>query len=388
MIDSVERIVKKIKEGQITALSLDTTIFDQHHLKLEFGLLARLKQFKESENSICLADVVCREVERHLAQKAELARKALQDAAKAVEQTWQQPKARTVIREVFPDETTAQEHAARRFRKYLEVIGAEIISHEPATLGEVLERYFAELPPFSNQKKAEFPDSIALIALESWAKKSKTNMLVVTKDKDWLEFCTGSNHLVAMTDLSVALSCFQSETARFASELIEKQIRDGDPHEFGERIRAAIKENFENVLFDPDAETDLDFEIESMRLVDIPSLEFAEETQDDAFEPVEMHDEELVLRIRVYPLVRMVVELSFFVWGGSERERFLVGSLELNHEQVLELHTFVTFTVGQIHHALPTNLSIASVELPEQLHFLELGEIAPDTIKNTLVPAG
>lgn len=365
-------IIEQIKSGRITALTLDTSIFDQHHLNLESGLLFRLKQFKGSDNKVCFSDVVCREVQRHLTKKAENAKDALVDAAISVERAWQQPKTKELVQQIFSDRDSAQDLAERRLNEYLDGIGAIVVPQASITLDSVLDLYFAEQPPFSSQKKAEFPDAIALLALEHWANEHDTNILVVTRDKDWTEYCAQSSRLRAMSDLSAALSYFQSETAKFAAGLIEKKIHEGDPYGFGEQIKAAIKENFENVYFDPEVETDLDFVIDSMNLVDILSLTFADESQDDAFELVEAEKEELVIRIRVYPQISMIIEMSLYASDTY------VGSLVVNHEQELELYVFASFTIGKIHHTLPKDLRIASVEVPEQLHFLELGEIGTD----------
>ena len=383
----IEQIIENVESGRITTLSLDTSIFDQHHLRLESGLLARLKQFAGSDNGVCFSDIVLREVEMHLAKEAEVSQKELKAALRTVEHTWQLANVTSISSALFPEGTTPREVAAKRLRTYLESISAKVIPHDPQVLTEVLNRYFEERPPFSNQKKAEFPDAIALLSLERWAIDNDTIILVVTKDNDWTEFCSTSEHLIAMSDLSAALSCFQSETARFASELIRKQILGGDTHGFGEVIRLAIKENFENVIFDPQSEIDFDFDIESLILLDIPTMEFAEPTDDDAFEPIEMSDSGLVLRLRVYPQIKIAVELVFLTENCNNPEAISIGSSNLTVDQILEFITFVTFKVGSVRHALPANLTISSVEVPKQYHFLELGDnIGPGT--DSFIPSG
>ena len=57
------------KSKQYSALTIDTSIFNQHGLKLEKGLLAKLVQFKEMPINFVLSDVVYREVMNHLNKK-------------------------------------------------------------------------------------------------------------------------------------------------------------------------------------------------------------------------------------------------------------------------------------------------------------------------------
>lgn len=65
-----------------TALTIDTSIFDQNALKLKKGALATLKQFKDLPINFILSDIVEREVIKHLNKKE----------MEAIEKLNQQPK--------------------------------------------------------------------------------------------------------------------------------------------------------------------------------------------------------------------------------------------------------------------------------------------------------
>lgn len=58
-----------------TALTIDTSIFDQNALKLKKGALATLKQFKDLPINFILSDIVEREVIKHLNKKWRLLKK-------------------------------------------------------------------------------------------------------------------------------------------------------------------------------------------------------------------------------------------------------------------------------------------------------------------------
>lgn len=65
-----EKINNQILAGEITALTIDTSIFERNSLALEGGLLAQLEQFHESEFELLIANTVANEVKRHLAKNA------------------------------------------------------------------------------------------------------------------------------------------------------------------------------------------------------------------------------------------------------------------------------------------------------------------------------
>lgn len=61
-----ENIHALIASGEITALTLDTSIFERAGLAMEAGLLAQIEQFRGSEIRLVVASVVANEVRRHL----------------------------------------------------------------------------------------------------------------------------------------------------------------------------------------------------------------------------------------------------------------------------------------------------------------------------------
>jgi hypothetical protein len=79
---TVAEVEKAIRDGRLTLLSIDTSIFSQYQNGLEHGLLQRLAQFEASDVDLVLSDVVVREVRRHMAETMVSGDKALKDAVK------------------------------------------------------------------------------------------------------------------------------------------------------------------------------------------------------------------------------------------------------------------------------------------------------------------
>lgn len=92
------------------------------------------------------------------------------------------------------------------------------MAEDHVRVGELTARYFSSLPPFSGtgKKKAEFPDAIALLSLEDWARSQKTRLMVISRDDDWQAFAARSKHLVWLLDVPEALDHFNRE-ARFVA---------------------------------------------------------------------------------------------------------------------------------------------------------------------------
>jgi hypothetical protein len=48
------------------AITIDTSIFESNGLKLEFGLLKKLSQFKESPAKLVISEIILRELTGHI----------------------------------------------------------------------------------------------------------------------------------------------------------------------------------------------------------------------------------------------------------------------------------------------------------------------------------
>jgi hypothetical protein len=119
-----------------------------------------------------------------------------------------------------------------------------------ASVDELVKSYFSATPPFdaAGAKKSEFPDAIALLSLEAWARKSGKRILAVSEDGGWAEFAATSDYIDVEKDFAKALQIVQEHAeeaqARIASILaaidegtlprlavdIESGLRDAMPH--------------------------------------------------------------------------------------------------------------------------------------------------------------
>lgn len=67
---SADEIKRAISDNEISAITLDTSVFDGNGNRFEHGLLPRLAQFNTTDVSLVLSDVVAGEVCKHVTQAA------------------------------------------------------------------------------------------------------------------------------------------------------------------------------------------------------------------------------------------------------------------------------------------------------------------------------
>jgi hypothetical protein len=180
---------------QYDAITLDTNVFDQQGLNLEGGLLKLLLQFKEGMPQFILSEIVLRELHRHLAEQAKKAKDALGSAIrKGAESGLLDPASATSLNAVHRASADPRKAAQQRLEYFLNNSGCEIISADQADMKRLIRMYFGPMAPFEEgeKKKNEFPDAIALITLEEWAKRNGKVVLAISWDGGWARFAENS----------------------------------------------------------------------------------------------------------------------------------------------------------------------------------------------------
>ena len=205
-------ILRKVDEGEIVFISVDTTVFSKSENNLERGLLTHLAQFEYSEVDFILSEIVVRELTSHIEEDIDKSDRAFKRSINSlrknrnIDESLIQSTVDTLV-DLEPSTSIANE----RVKKFLQTTGANVIKAKDfVPLDNLVNDYFDTKPPFENveKKKYEFPDAIALYSLEEYAKKLEKMMIVVSKDKGWVRYCQSSDWLVCEKNLGVAMSHF------------------------------------------------------------------------------------------------------------------------------------------------------------------------------------
>lgn len=374
---TAEEISEAIASGRIRALSLDTSTIDRKSRRLESGLLLQLGQFRDAESTLVLSDIVEQESIAHLTKDATDARAELGKGLKSVCGSWMVPEARTMeIQQELIGAIEPVEIALRRWQAFSERCGLQIAStSEFCAAGDLKQRYFDVKPPFEDRadKKKEFPDAMALLSLEGWARKNGTVILTVTSDKGWIAFCDESKYLVAVEDLGGALANFHRHDPGHLLPNIARAIAEGGD-DFGIRkaIIEAVSEAADVITFDVDANSDMDFEEDQVE-VEIIGVRIRLEDPDHDIEAVARDEDYLVIRFIVDVTADVVGHFSFSKWDSVDREDIPFGSGSEVSEEEFPVEVLVTLA-GNTH----SGIKINRVEVLPYKGYAYLGQIEPD----------
>jgi hypothetical protein len=352
------------------AVTLDTNIFDQSRLNLERGILAQFEQFAEGSAKFVLSEIVQWELFRHLKSDADLAKQQLETAVR-----------RSGLAELFDEKTlaslrtltsgilNASDVANRRLMNWMARSGCEIVGASGANIERLITMYFAPEAPFEEGKKHEFPDAIALITLEDWAKINGKKLLAITRDKGWIAFCEKSEWIDTEPDVSNALQRFQAhtESARRLVASLLSSIAAGErqdvKNELEERLASEIVE-IEPVI---EACSDFYWSADSFhnRMEHISLL-----TSSDSFKIIQTRKDGVVARITVKIIARVDVKFNYFADANHARK------IAENDESIeTEFRASVLVTIqGDAAH----DCTLADLELDDASIELDFGDIGPD----------
>lgn len=255
-----------IASGRIGAVSLDTSIFDRYDCNLASQALLGMSQFRDSRTQFLLSEVVVSEIKSHILSAATDAQVKLKSALVQFQRRWQRTVDEIAMEHLLGLGLAPERFAESCFTTFAQATQLEIVRVDDfVTHSEVLRRYFTPAPPFAEKgrQKGEFPDALALLSLEAWATQRQTITLVVSRDGDWQSFAEGSERLICVPELGVALDYFNQE-ARFVVERAVGLLLREEAPELGEGITGALDMFFEN--FDPElqASSSLDYEVENL----------------------------------------------------------------------------------------------------------------------------
>lgn len=260
-----KEIRKKVGDGSILGISVDTAVFDQYGCHLDHPVLTKLGQFKTVGVQLLLSEVVVREIASHIAREAAETQRVLKTALKGHNRRWRLGRDLAALWKDLQIDVEATVVADEQVEAYIDAIGALIVpvSGKGDLSAEVFRRYFGVIMPFEakDTKKHEFPDAFALLSLEQAASEKKTLFLCISPDKGWAAFAKESEHLVVVPRLELALSWFNDPELLLADRLIAYWKGMGPP-EIPPEIENAFEDYLDGYWFEATCEAALYYEYE------------------------------------------------------------------------------------------------------------------------------
>lgn len=316
-------------ELDYAALTLDSNVFIGHGLNLERGLLGQLSQFSSCPVKLVISEIVLEEVRKHLLEMTSSTRGKFQSALKSAKGPFGvADDAASAIEHSLFGASTDTEVVNARLDAFIKATGAAIISAAGIDVNKLLSLYFEADPPFerSGDKKAEFPDAIALLSLEQWAQEQEVQLLAVSKDAGWLNFAKKSSHIDGLENLADALVHFQPHNAA-------RNITDALKQQIAARGTSKILSTLNEFIVESTNETEVDIEYSSALHAELDgtevryiSHEFMSDTENKPIvDVIRIEANWLSLRLRVEIRYEIQANFSMSVWDSIDREYVSIG---------------------------------------------------------------
>lgn len=188
-----------MNEIQFTSISIDNSIFKSYRYNFEEGMLKHLNQFRNHTVEFILPNVIWGEINNHLIADTIEAVKKINDLNENIIAKNYIPKLKAKDFQIFEySSNSPKEIACKRLETFKQVTGLKLLEESKyLQLDELIKGYFENKAPFESRekKKYEFPDAIALYALDNYAKNNKKYILLVSVDEGWVNYCKKSKYL-------------------------------------------------------------------------------------------------------------------------------------------------------------------------------------------------
>lgn len=370
-------LARLLADESITVISVDTNIFDEKGLQLNSAVLQAIAGLKDGRFAFILSGTVARELIRHLEAKTQealrSARKAIGSALSAFET--EQPTREDLLAQISRGRT-ANEAADERLKAYIAATECEVL--DDAALVEtstIYAAYFEAKPPFgTGLKKCEFPDALALNALERAAVNRQTGIIVVSKDKDWHAFCELSHRLYLLPEIERAIALINNAPVvvkKVAQTWLSKE------NEGREEVRARLQNEVERIEFSCDGFASSG-EMEAIpwagELVDI---NWPSEDEIDVISITAVDDEgtqNIILSLPLQIAAFVPVELNFSFWDSVDRESIGMGGRTIDVNALLDVRVTLTIDVNDLG-SEDERVELVDLELDPLSHEIDLGMV-------------
>lgn len=363
------------------ALTIDTSIFEKHGLRLNKGLLAELNQFSDNPIDLILSDIVFLELKSHLHKKEMETRNkvdsALKDASNYLNCCDNDIDKIALSLGMNLKNGSISDAQLTGFLTKCHVKIIE--SQQYCDMGSLIKLYFANSAPFKDVgiKKNEFPDAISLLSLEAWADENDKKILAVSSDKDWGYFAKGRYNIDVVDDLARAIEILNTQTNEALSCIIS-EIRQDLSNYSNSEIYKRIYSVIEQHLDAPDVYADAAYSYYvDYSSVDLMQVEIFKDGANGDIQVylVNSNSDGITLNVKCKVYCEVTAHFNFFIWDSIDKEDVALGADEKTIE-VSYITDVLVSLYGNFLSGLPS-MEVGDIEVIDQLGTVEMGEVSP-----------
>lgn len=363
------------------AITLDNSTLKSEGYKFYEGLLAQMEQFKESPVKVIQTDIVHNEAIKHIGQEISKTRLSIEQALRSAEKQLKiEVNDVSNARELLSVNGSEEEIAEARLEKYYEFIGAEKIdSDEYVDLSVLMRMYFSTEAPFElgKDKKNEFPDAIALLALEEWATKNDVNIVAVSQDKGWKNFIENADRITLVSSLAEALEKFQphNKVTGIIARIRGDSLLDEDNHVLGE-IKQAIIDSIDGCDIWIEANSSMYFEWDDAFATYIShNLDYDNEGLVKV-RVIRIDEESIILKVGATVEVEVNANFDFSFRDPIDKDYISLGGNICTTKESYHTNILLTLT-GDFSQEFD-DIEVIDIEVLETIDHVDFGEIEPD----------
>lgn len=366
-------LLNKIASKEIKAIAIDTCIFEGKQFQFEYGILNSLSQFRNSEIRILIPEIILNEIQGHMIEETS---KIFSDMNKSIKQMQKisliNPENKEEISKNIFHDFTPETHSKKRLDEFLEKVNCLVLkTSNNFDLRSLVNLYFKKEPPFK-YKKNEFPDAIALLNLNEYAVENRTDIIVISNDKDWISFCEKNERLHSIDDLTKALSLFHdSDKLKNFCHFFTNEIFEPQDNEFSNEIKDSIDEQLWKVDIFPVCDTGYRYDSEVIET----SLISYKLTEKDTFGfyPIDYENGYITLQAIISLEVEIESAFSFTLYDEGE--------IDMGGTRITDIFTIEVEIILKIESDLSEkieNMSICEITIDGTYTEIDYGSITPD----------
>lgn len=370
-----------IAERAVTFFSIDTDIIQGLGYKFEEGALRALYLQRPNWMTVCLTEVVQKEVMDHRMEPVLLAAQDVNSALTKIQRL-----SKVDISEISdkiaiaPFEAEARDRFESELDGFVARLSGKVLPLSGNDLAaNMFSRYFNGDPPFETrkEKKFEFPDAAALLVLESYAEKNNTRGILISKDGGWANFAEKSDWLYCVKSLDEFVSLFESKGDN--ADRVKAKIREGldaRENDFFLEIESALSHDVENANWRVD-------DVYSGFALRVEAYVAGTGYADCHLDPDDMkvwfveHDPSLcTVELQVSVAVNLDIDIQFYQYDSIDHDEVNVASDEISRDVIVDLDVYLTCK-GDL---LQENVDDWDIEVSISggRYRVDVGEVNPD----------
>lgn len=362
-----------IDAGDLGLITIDTNILHRFGYDLEAASLLALGQFAKSPITFVLPDIIAGEVKGRMVGNAISATAQLRTALRAFRKA-RRPDSKMVAEAEralgMTDDITAD--VTERWNEFVAMTAVETIAAGDLLDGDTLvSRYLETKAPFETKedKKAEFPDAIALLELEARGERDQKYVLAISKDKGWSAYATDSAWIIVRDDLPTALGFFHRADNYVVGRAIS-MLGDTEHFVLADELQSELVRFVDNLNPDIQAHSYLFHEVDFLGA----AYEGHEPVEEGDVTIIDSDETSVTLAFDLTLKVEISAEFAFSVHDSIDGDYVPLGSTE--ETRVVDVGVHVVAQVGR-ESGPEDGAMLLRVEAPRFVP-VEFGEVEPD----------